>query len=199
MIRVVLSALAVLAGALAVPVHAHQHETHAAAPLPAHEHGHAELLVALEGGLLELELRLPGMDAVGFERPPANEAERDAMAGVLAALEGAAWLSFPLEAACTLEEARFHTHGFGEAEEAKHDSGEDHGHEHDHAHHEGHAEFHGKLRYACLAPERLAAFTVDLGSRFAGLQKVRVTVLGPGGQTMLALDGGRGTVPLAGR
>jgi hypothetical protein len=170
---------------------AHSSREHAHAPLPAHEHGRAELQLAVEGGMVELQLRLSGMDAVGFERPPAGEAEREAIAGAIASLEGGAWLSFDAEAACVLEHGEFHTHGFGEKDPAAAEESPSEEH--------GHAEFHGTLRYACLAPERLRSLAVDLSSRFAAVEALEVTVLGPAGQSRHRLPGGRGRVPLTSR
>lgn len=184
-----LSILGVLSLPFALAAHPRSEE-HAAA-LPAHEHGSAELMLAIEGGIIELELRLAGMDAVGFERPPADDVEREAIAGALATLEGAAWLAFETEAACTLERSSFHTHGFyadRDAEQGRENHAE-----------LGHAEFHGTLRYACLAPERLRSLAIDLASRFPAVTTLKVTVLAPAGQSQHALSGGRGSVPLEGR
>ncbi len=184
-----LSTCGVLVLPLALAAHPHS-EPHATA-LPAHEHGAAELMLAIDGGLIELELRLAGMDAVGFERPAANEAERGAIGDTLALLERGDWLAFTTEAACTLERASFHTHGFDPVGDL----------EHGQSHHggAGHAEFHGTLRYACLAPERLRSLAIDLASHFAAIGMLRVTVLDPSGQTRHELPGGRGRVPVEGQ
>jgi hypothetical protein len=55
--------------------------------LPPHEHGQARLDLAQEGGTLMLALDMPADDLLGFEHPPATEAEKSKLKEVLAALD----------------------------------------------------------------------------------------------------------------
>jgi hypothetical protein len=52
----------------------------------AHEHGVARLELGVEAGRITLTLEVPLEDLVGFERAPRDDAERAAVAGVLARL-----------------------------------------------------------------------------------------------------------------
>lgn len=164
----------------------HHHREHAdAAALQAHAHGEALLRLALDGGLVELELEIAGMDAVGFERPPRDETEREAIAGTLAALEGGAWLRPPPGAACGLERASFRAIGFGgEPAEGGTSAGE------------GHAAIRGSLRLACLAPERLDGLEIDLSALVGADTRLEVEAALPSGQRLLVLPGGKGRIPL---
>jgi Protein of unknown function (DUF2796) len=60
-----------------------------------HEHGVAALNVAVEGQRLTLELLSPLDNLLGFERAPRNAAERQAVAELLARLQGAVGLFAP--------------------------------------------------------------------------------------------------------
>ena len=55
---------------------ANEHRSHEHDSLDAHVHGEAQLDVALEGKLLELQLHSPAMNLAGFERAPANAREQ---------------------------------------------------------------------------------------------------------------------------
>jgi hypothetical protein len=141
----------ILALCLAMPAAAEIARQHAA-----HVHGEAELKLALDGTSLELELELPGMDAVGFEHPPRDEVQKAAIAAAIATLEAARWLRLPEAAGCNLTRASFHTHGYAVGEEDQrasleagtpahkgHGQGHDHGHDHSHSHGHGHDHSHG--------------------------------------------------------
>lgn len=52
----------------------------------AHEHGHAELMLVIEGQGGELEIEIPAIDVVGFERAAATDAEKAAIEDALAVL-----------------------------------------------------------------------------------------------------------------
>lgn len=163
----------------------HQPGDRGDAALPAHIHGEAVLRLALDGGLVEVELEIAGKDAVGFERPPRDEAERDAIAGTVAALEGGAWLRPPPESACTPEKASFRAIGFGgEATPGAGGAGA------------GHAGFRGSFRLACLAPERLGGLEIDLSALIGTETRLRVEAALPSGQRLFVLPGGRGRIPL---
>jgi hypothetical protein len=180
----------------------------------AHVHGEAELKLALDGTSLELELELPGMDAVGFEHPPRDEAQKAAIAAAIATLEAARWLRLPEAAGCTLTRASFHTHGYavGEGDQQSspeagkpahkghgHDSGHGHGHDHGHGQghgHDAHAEFHGFLSYACARPAALDAVTIELGAAFPALERLVVQSVTARGQDRAVLAGARGRVAL---
>ena len=106
----------------------------------AHEHGHGALDIVVEGEELVMELRIPGVNVVGFEHAPRDDAEREAVRQALVPFGDAASLFvLPAEAECELEEAK------AEILDMTHeDDHEDHGHEEDeHEEHEGYEEHEG--------------------------------------------------------
>ena len=122
----------------------------------AHEHGHGTLDIVVEGEELVMELRIPGVNVVGFEHAPRDDAEREAVRQALVPFgDAAALFVLPAEAECELEEARaeildmtheedHEDHGH-EGDEHGTDEHEEHGeHEEDEGHEgEGHEEHEG--------------------------------------------------------
>jgi hypothetical protein len=138
----------------------------------AHVHGVSHLQIAVEGARVEIELRSPGADIVGFEHAAASDADKAAQEKALERLREPAAL-FGL-AGCTAVEVKAHVGAEGrEHDEDAHDADHD-ADQHDKAHedeHEGehgdagdaasHAEFHGIYTLDCDAPVTevsLAAF-----------------------------------------
>lgn len=145
----------------------------------AHVHGVSHLQIAVEGARVEIELRAPGADIVGFEHVAASDADKAAEEKALERLRDPAAL-FGL-AGCAAAEVEAHVdveggdhdddaHGDHDAhddDEAHHDAHDDEAHaEHEHDdEHEGegasHSEFHGVYALDCDAPVTavsLAAF-----------------------------------------
>jgi hypothetical protein len=84
--------------------HDHDHAHHDS--LGAHEHGAAELDAALDGSTLEVELRSPAMNLVGFEHAPSSEADKHKVADARKQLEQPNGLfGLPASAGCTLAES----------------------------------------------------------------------------------------------
>jgi hypothetical protein len=192
-----------LAGAAFAAEHdhdpAHGHEQHGT-----HVHGEAQLLVALDGQALELELISPAMNVVGFEHPPHNAAQIAALRDAVEQLEQATRLfDLPADARCELLGAEVETSLTAEPEHhAKH--GHDHGetHHEDHAHErhgaedDGHAEFHARYRYRCQRPGRIDGMTVRLFRPFPGLQRIHAQAISPRGQQRAELDPDHNRLPL---
>lgn len=182
----------------------------------AHAHGTTAVTLALVGGAFELELTAPGMDLVGFEHAPGNPEQEQAIAETTAALERSSdWLAFEPAGTCTVVGADAHTHGFAAGsgqdgshghEHAEHGTapaaapGQSHNdakhdHEHDHDHEGGHGEFHLQLTATCAAtPE---ALTIDLASRFPGIERIRIDLITDTRQDRVELGTGQTRVPLS--
>lgn len=176
-----------------------------------HTHGDARLQLALAGDALEIDLTVPGMDAVGFEHAPRDDAQRAALAAAVAKLEASPdWLAFEPAGACTVTEASAHGHGYDAEHDAQdggdhgaahgdahahdhdHDHQADHDHDHDaHAHGEGddhaHAELHLTLHAHCAQPP--VAVSLGLVEAFPALQRVRVEYVTDGAQGQVDLRG----------
>ena len=156
--------------------HGHEHSDEHGS-LASHEHGVAQLDAALDGTTLEIELRSPAINLLGFEHRPGSAAERSRLAQTRATLERPeALLSLPAEARCTLTEARLESPLFAE-----------HDHDHDHDHHEhgsaAHNDIQAHYRYDCTDPDALRALDLrQLFEAFPGTERVEAQIIGPNGQ-----------------
>ena len=113
------------------------HREHAA-----HEHGHGVLEVVAEGADLAIALRIPAVNAVGFEHAPSTEQQHRRVDEAIARFRAGEQLFVPSGAAgCKLVSADVEMAGMeGEHGEAHgHDEHEKHAHEKDEHEHENHA------------------------------------------------------------
>ncbi|NKQ10200.1 DUF2796 domain-containing protein [Pseudomonas sp. SST3] len=160
---------------LAAETHDHDHHHAQHGSLGAHEHGAAELDVALDSSTLEIEMRSPAMNLVGFEHAPNSEADDRKIADARKRLEQPDTL-FGLSAAagCVLAETDLQSPLFED------DVPE---HEHEEGHDQDHSEIHARYRFDCATPQALTG--VDLQGLFAafpGTEKVQTQLIGPNGQ-----------------
>lgn len=159
--------------ALAAEQHDHDHARHDS--LGAHEHGAAELDAALDGSTLEIELRSPAMNLVGFEHTPSSEADKRNIADARKQLEQPDTLfGLPAAAGCTLAETVLESPLFEDVA---------HKHEHDGDHERQHSEIHAHYRYECATPQALHALDLQkLFKAFPGTEKIQTQLIGPNGQ-----------------
>jgi len=166
----------------------------------AHVHGSAAMDVAALGSDVEISLRSPAMNIVGFEHAPRTDEQHarldDAVAGLR---DGAALFGFG-NAGCALREVEVH-HEY-EADGHGHDEHEDHEHDDDHAGHEDgtdgnehedghgdapHSEIRAHYEFACEGGVTRLATT--LFERFPRTESLRVQFLtddAQGAQTLTA-------------
>ncbi len=193
------SALAVLVALPAVAEPIRQHAPHV--------HGEATGNLSLDDDALRLELTIPGVNLVGFEHPPRDEAQQTALTDTLAFLNSASWVALHDAGRCELASVNAHTHGFSETDaayddELSHEDHHDHAHSHDHGHpdhqdqghahhdhdhrdhdHHGHdhdhehAEFHLVVNWECQRPDALNWIDIDLFSGYAGNERMVIDVL----------------------
>ncbi|MEE4331286.1 MAG: DUF2796 domain-containing protein [Wenzhouxiangella sp.] len=110
----------------------------------AHVHGEATGTLAVDGGLVELELTLPGFNLVGFEHAPRTPEQQAALDGAVAFLSDRAWLKPRSGSDCRVLQLFAGTRGFRETVPAEDDeSDHGHDHDHDHDHDDGHEHEHG--------------------------------------------------------
>lgn len=125
----------------------------------AHVHGSGKLFLAIEGQNVEMELESPADDIVGFEHPPATDADRKAIATAREKLmAGESLFVFPADATCRLHEAAVKSSLLAPPAEAGHHD-HDHGNKHDHAEkhdhdkksatEDVHSEFHAQYHFIC--------------------------------------------------
>jgi hypothetical protein len=155
--------------------HAHEHAE--AGSLAAHEHGAAQLNAALDGQTLELELRSPASNLVGFEHAAASAADRAKVAAAHDLLQEPVAL-FGLGAGdCTVAEQNLESPLFVTDEHDHHDHSQapEHGGEH--------SEIHAHYRLQCQQPEALQRLDLsELFKRFPATEKIQVQLIGPNGQ-----------------
>lgn len=171
---------------LAAEQHDHDHDHARHDSLGAHEHGAAELDAALDGSTLEIKLRSPAMNVVGFEHAPSSEADRRKIADARKQLEQPDTLfGLPAAAGCTLAETELESPLF---EDTAH-GGE---HEHDGDHEGQHSEIHAHYHYDCATPQALNALDLQgLFKAFPGTEKIQAQLIGPNGQRGAQLDDGQ--------
>ncbi|WP_306846953.1 ZrgA family zinc uptake protein [Luteibacter jiangsuensis] len=137
-----------------------------------HIHGQASVNMSVDGGLMDVQVSVPGHDAVGFEHPPASPRERSAVDRATATLTGAGWLVPASAAGCTLASAKVSPHGFGDAAEPG-----------------GHADFDAEYHYACRKVAELDHVDVRLASAFPAVRKVVVDIITASGSNQQDLEG----------
>lgn len=178
------------------PEHAHGHEQHGT-----HVHGEAQLLVALDGQVLELEFISPAINIVGFEHAPHNAAQTAAVNAAIERLEqGTRLFELPADAGCEPLGAEVDTSLTAAREHQGPDHGdtpqEGHAHGHAAAAGEAHAEFHARYHYRCEHPGRVDRMTVRLFQPFPGLQRIDAQTISPRGQRRAELDSDHNRLPL---
>lgn len=140
-----------------------------------HQHGVARLDVGVESGRVTLELEMPLDNAVGFERAPRDDAERQRLDAALARLrDGAALFGIDPSAGCTLAAAEADTRLDG-----------------------GHADIDARWEFGCQDAARAGFVEVHLFSAFARLQRLDVQTATPRGQMKATLRRGSTRLPLA--
>lgn len=156
-----------------------QHDHHHHDSLPSHQHGSAELDAALDGRSLELELRSPAINLLGFEHSPRSQAEQQAIAATRQRLEQPAVLfGLPAEAACRLQRQALESPLFQQA------TGE-----------QQHSDIHAHYRFECDSPAALRGLALkELFAAFPGIDKLRVQLAGPQGQKGIDADAARARV-----
>ena len=143
----------------------------------AHEHGVGQLSIAIEGNEVEIELVVPGADAVGFEHAARTDSERKAVVAAAEKLKEAKRLiRLTSGAHCHVEKTEVasalldsdkdehdHAHGHKHEKHAKQDEHKHNEHkEHDkHADGEIHSEFTAHYHFHCDHPEKLTGADVE--------------------------------------
>jgi hypothetical protein len=146
---------------------------HAAAP---HVHGVGQLDVAFDAGELQIALRTPAADVVGFEHAPHTPAQRNALEQAMVRLEqGAELFAMPPAADCRLAEAQARSPHRGEPQGHEHDRHHDHGHDA-----ASHSEVEAFYRFRCAEAPRWV--DVGLFEAFPAMQRLNVQVVTTQGQ-----------------
>jgi len=167
--------------------HEHEHDHAEHGSLEAHEHGAAQLNVALDGKVLELQLESPAMNLVGFEHAAKSDADKAKVAAARSQLEQPQTL-FGLNAGdCTISKQELESPLFADhADTHKHEH--DHDHDHEKSHDSEHSDIHAHYTLDCQKPEELKQLNLgELFKRFPATEKIQVQLIGPNDQQGLEL------------
>ena len=183
---------AVCVGLATTAAHAEERRQH-----DAHEHGHASMQVVLEGAELGINIEAPGMDIVGFEHAPEDDADKGRIQQAVGQLENVtAMFALPEKALCTVTEAHAE-HASLEAD--KDDDHSDHKDEHKHSGHKdehkhsdhkddhedearNHSAFDAHYAWRCEKPEALEYIDVRYFEAFPATAEIEAQIIGPNGQ-----------------
>ena len=165
----------------------------------AHEHGHGTLDIVLEGEELLVELRIPAVNAVGFEHAPRDDSEREAVRKALVPFgDAASVFGLPAEAECEVEEAVAEISGIslddGHGDDQHRDEAGHEDEEHEHEEHasdsgmEAHSELHAAYRFHCREPERLDRIDVRAFEHLRDAEEIDVRVVTPAAQLAMELN-----------
>jgi len=181
--------------------HAHEEDHHR--QHEAHVHGLAELTLAQEGNELELSLRSPSANIVGFEHKAASAEQIHAVEDAKKVLMSSKQIFQFSGTDCKLEHASVDVSGLidvddhadhkGHKDEHHEAHKEDHAHKeeqheeehhHDEVHEEHHSEISADYHFECKQADKLRSITVKLLDHFPGIEKLNVqwiTDYGQGG------------------
>ena len=184
----------------------------------AHEHGHGTLDIVVEGEEMMIELRIPGVNVVGFEHAPRDDSEREAIQQALVPFTVAASVFVPAaEAECEVEKVeadmsgiwfeddheddRHHDEEGHDDKEHRHGSDAHAEHEHDErgseSGAEAHSELHAAYHFHCHAPGRLDRIDVRVFEHLRDAEEIDVRVVTPSAQRAMELHPGSTVVELA--
>jgi hypothetical protein len=159
-----------------------------------HEHGVAHMNIAVEGGLVEIELETPLANVLSFEHAPETEAQKAEARNMALILHRAEELFlFPLAARCRSVEVSLESGALspellappasGEkalpAASAGQVAGEEHEDEEDE---EGHADLDADFTFRCENPAALNSLEVGLFGKFPGFDEIEAQLVTDKGQ-----------------
>lgn len=161
----------------------------------AHVHGASVLNIAVEGSAVAMELEVPALDIVGFERAPSSDAHRAAIdTATMTLSKPLDVFVFPAVAGCAVNDASVeHV-----IEDDERDARAGYEHERGEAHGDGkaHSEFRAVYEMSCADPSAIDAIDFAFFSLFPGAQSVEVQVITEYGQAAFQLERARPRVAL---
>ena len=168
-----LACTAVLTVGLGLPALAQEHRE-----LGPHVHGAGTLKIAIDGNTVAMDFSAPANDIIGFEHPPSTAEQRAVLDAAKRDLgQPLALFELPAAAGCTLGSANV---VFNAAEPAAPgaapaNAAADAAHQH--------ADFDVDYVITCAAAGKITALSFPYFARFAGAQKLTVTVVSGTGQS----------------
>lgn len=143
--------------------HEHEHEEHR--EHDAHVHGLAELTLAQEGQLLEINLQSPAANIVGFEHKASTEKQKHAVKEAKAMLESPQQLFTFHGARCDITKTTIDVAALL-----------NHNHDKNHAYDEpqaSHSEITAHYQFTCKQGLKLKTISVELLEKLPGIEKLK--------------------------
>jgi len=132
----------------------------------AHIHGVAELTLALENNLLEIQFQSPANNIIGFEHKAKTQQDIDTALQAQALLEQPDKLFSFIGSACTLQDQNVDISSVLSPTD-DHDEHDDHD---NHDDHEGHSEITSNYKFVCQKGSQLQTISMDLLEHFSGIE-----------------------------
>jgi Protein of unknown function (DUF2796) len=152
-----------------------------------HVHGHGTLSIAIEANNAAMELRVPGMDIVGFEHEVNGPDEKTLVEAARKDLQENALQLFvlPKSADCKITSSRVEVVAEEDPEGESHE-GETHSADEVTAGEQGerHSEFHAVYAMTCGDATKLTSVDFAFFDRFTGSQELDVTIVDDSGQSV---------------
>jgi len=137
----------------------------AAHAVKAHVHGEGTLEVVIDKDQITFSMELPMDVAVGFERAPKTDKEKESIAAAAKVLNDGSALFVPTVAAkCTLSSTKVSMPEFGKAAA------------------DAHGDIDASYNFRCASPAALKGFETTLFKQFKRLYRLEAQRVGPSGQ-----------------
>ena len=165
-----------------------------------HEHGAANLMLAIEGDRLQIEIEVPSESLIGFEHFPKSRSDRENFNEAIKILSNPSkFFSTPDDAECLLTGLNVSQtlfsgeeedeHGHEKKDEQGHDDHDEHGHE-DPEKGEIHSEFRSNYSWNCLHTDEIDSIGNKLFSFFPRIEEIRVNWITTSEQGSLEIESG---------
>ncbi len=138
--------------------------------LDAHVHGLSELTLAMEGKTLEIELKSPAMNLLGFEHKASKKNDIAAVENTLSLLGKPDSLFSFSGGRCSVKGSSIDVSAVLDSDHKLH---KDEAEADDYEHEEGHSEISASYQFSCDSLVTLSAITVKLFDIFPGIQQIR--------------------------
>ena len=156
--------------------------------LKSHQHGQANMNVVLQGDVLEIEIKTPAANILGFEHEPETDKQRQILATAVDQLEKAGdFIVLSEEADCRLASAAVESALISEDDD-EHEHEHEHEHESDDEGHRSHSDFELSYQFNCQKPAVLSGFSLELFQTYPLMKQLNVQSISPDGQSYQELD-----------
>ena len=160
---------------LGQPLHA-ENQQEQGSRLDAHVHGLSEMTMAIEGGILDIQLISPTINLFGFEHKASNKKEITIVNNAKALLSNTASLFSFSGGGCSLINTAIDVSGLIKLDESEHEHQPKHNkksHDDHSVQEESHNQLVANYRYHCEETATLSAITVLAFDQFLGIENIR--------------------------